>query len=704
MRRFFRRPPGRHANTDFQNNESRNQAQYCPHCRHFHSRPIQGQNMQGNNQNANQSTVNNQHVQETQNPSANQQYQGDQNENNQPATNKMINSFHSSGQNHQHAQGQQGGQNDHHHQCTCHQQIGQGQNQNENQNYNAGQNQQSDQNSSSQQSNQNTGGQNNQNSQYQMPLPIYKKVSHNFEFITRILGNPIDLVVRELEIDVSCGHMKERKVQLQLPKSQIELSIAQEKEHEPSSYEQVHQERAEDEVSVPCILFYLSGMANSDIINENILRMLQSKSIRTKENLIEQVHKEIISVTDTNKLATLEEAVNALLSGDAILMVDGEMTALEMATAGTEKRALDEPQSESMIRGPRISFIESLDINLTLIRGELRDPNLRFVVHEIGRRSKQKVVVCYVEGLTNPDIVNEVNRRLKTIDIDIAGDSGKIEQWIEDSFLSPFPQVVDTERPDRVIYNLMKGKIAILVDGCPFALMAPISVGDAFLAMEDHSQRWLIGSSIRMLRFVAMFIALFLPGLYVALTSYHPGMIPTQLTLSLAATREGEPFPAIIEVLLMAVTFEILLEAGIRLPKIIGQTIGIVGGIVIGDVAVSAGIVGPALVIVTSLTAMSSYTIPNYSFSLSLRILRFLFVIAASILGLYGIILVFIMICIHIVNLKSIGVPYSGAFAPNFLDHMKDLIIRAPVTALRKRPAYLEPLNQHKVNLGGRKQ
>lgn len=404
------------------------------------------------------------------------------------------------------------------------------------------------------------------------------------------------------------------------------------------------------------------------------------------------------------KIKTLEQVIHALLSGNSIMILEGKMTALEMGTAGAEKRALVEPQSETLIRGPRVAFIEDIETNITLIRGELKDSNLRFKIYEVGRRSKQKIAVCYVEGIINPEILNEVNRRLKTIDIDFASDSGVVEQWIEDSFLSPFPQVLDTERPDRVSYNLMQGKFAILVDGSPFALIAPVTIGDALLTIEDYSQRWIIGTSMRLLRYFSLFIALFLPALYVALTAYHPGMIPTHLTLSIAANRESGPFPAIIEVLLMAVTFEILQEAGIRLPKVIGQTIGIVGGIVIGDVAVSAGLVGPSLVIVTSLTAMSSYTIPNYSLSIGLRILRFLFVIAASIFGLYGIILVFIMLCIHIVNLKSMGIPYSAPFSPNFIENLKNLLIRAPIMTIKKRPPYLEPLDMQKVNSGGQQQ
>ncbi|KGR80293.1 spore gernimation protein GerLA [Ureibacillus manganicus DSM 26584] len=372
-----------------------------------------------------------------------------------------------------------------------------------------------------------------------------------------------------------------------------------------------------------------------------------------------------------------------------------------MDAAGSENRAIQEPQSESVIRGSRTGFVENINTNISLIRREVKDPNLRFDVHEIGRRSKQKLAVCYVAGIVNQDILDEVNRRLKTIDIDFAPDSGFVEQWIEDSFLSPFPQILDTERPDKLTYNVLQGRIGILVDGSPFALITPITFGDAILSIEDYNQRWIIGSVLRLLRFFAIFIAVFLPAIYVALISYHPGMIPTQLTFSIAATRANVPFPSIVEALLMAITFELLHEAGVRLPKAVGQTVGIVGGIVIGDVAVSAGIVGPATVIVTSLTGIAAFAIPNYSMAVGLRVIRFVLLLAASIFGLYGITLLLIMLLIHIVNLKSMGVPYSAPFAPYFLGDLKNIFIRAPITTLIKRPPYIKPEDIKKINDGG---
>ncbi|MFJ8236120.1 spore germination protein [Ureibacillus sp. NPDC094379] len=510
--------------------------------------------------------------------------------------------------------------------------------------------------------------QESQESEIEFNIPIGLSLKENIENIKKRLGDPSDLIIRNLTILT--------------------------KNHK-------------------CSILYISGLTDKKLVNDNILKMMQSPteqsdseasqsaSNQSGTDILETIYQQVIAITDTKKVQTLYEVINALLSGNAVFILEEVNTALVMETVGSEERSIEEPQSEAVVRGPRTGFIESIDTNITLIRRELKDPNLRFDVHEIGRRSKQKLIVCSVAGIVNPDILNEVNRRVKTIDIDFSPDSGYVEQWIEDSFLSPFPQIMDTERPDRVIYSVLQGKVAILVDGSPFALIAPVTFGDALQSIEDYSQRWMIGTLLRLLRYLAIFISLFLPAIYVALTSYHPGMLPTKLAFSIAATREGVPIPSIFEALLMAITFEILQEAGIRLPKAIGATIGIVGGIVIGDVAVSAGIVGPAMVIVTSLTAIASFTTPNYSFATGLRVLRFALIAAASVLGLYGIILVFIMMCIHLVNLKSIGVPYTGPFAPYFLGDLKNILIRSPIMTLKKRPPSLEPRDIKRQDDGG---
>ena len=329
----------------------------------------------------------------------------------------------------------------------------------------------------------------------------------------------------------------------------------------------------------------------------------------------------MVALTEIKKSKEINQVIKTILAGDSALILDGINEAILLGTSGMEFRALEEPQSESIIRGSRVGFIENFKINLSLIRQEIKDPNLRIDTMEVGSHSHQKIAICYVEGIVKEDILDEVVRRIKTIDIDFAPDSGFIEQWIEDSILSPFPQILDTERPDRVAYNILKGKIAIIVEGTPFALLMPITFGDSLKSIEDYNQRWLISSMLRLLRLVSFYMTIFLPATYVALVSYHPELIPTQLLFTITASREGLPFPSLIEALIISFFYEVLQEAGTRLPQKISQTIGIVGGIVIGQIAVMAGIVTPIMVIVISLTGISAFTLPNYSFAIGLRTL-----------------------------------------------------------------------------------
>lgn len=458
-----------------------------------------------------------------------------------------------------------------------------------------------------------------------------------------------------------------------------------------------------------CAIVYIDGLVNEDLIQNQMMKnvQLRAKSIKLpdeKTELFDVIYDEIVSATNTEKASTFDELSLALLDGDTVFYLDGVKEVLIADTKFWESRAIEEPVSETLIRGPRNGFVENIQTNMVQVRRQLRDPNLRFKKHEIGRRSKKLLVVTYVDGIINPEIVDEVNRRLKTIDLDEAPESGYIEQWIEDSFLSPFPQAMATERPDKVATALLDGKLAILLDGTPFVLVLPAVLGNTLQSPEDYYERWTIGTLLRGLRYMAAFIAIFLPALYVALVSYHPGMIPSKLAFSIAATREGVPFPPLLEALLMVITMELLREAGARLPTTIGETIGIVGGLVIGDAAVQAGIVSPIMVIVVALNAIASFAIPEYGIAIAFRMLLFVFLFAAASFGLFGIILVYIMLNIHIVNLYSVGVPYSTPFAPSFLKDWSDLVVRAPITSMTRRPTYMQTEDKKSGDVGGKEQ
>lgn len=469
--------------------------------------------------------------------------------------------------------------------------------------------------------------------------------------------------------------------------SQLDKNIEKIKKTLGSSADLIIRKSSIGRLDHPFALIYLKGLINEDLVNNNILRVLELNKKRIESsNLFDIVYDEMIAIAEINRSKEFNQVIKTILAGDTVLLLEGSDEAALVGTSGVEFRSIDEPESESVIRGSRVGFIENFKINVSLLRQEIKDPNLRIDLVEVGTHSNQKVAICYVEGIVREDILNEVVRRVNSIDIDFAPDSGFIEQWIEDSILSPFPQILDTERPDRVAYNILKGKVAIIVEGSPFALLMPITFGDSLKSIEDYNQRWLISSLLRLLRLVSFYITLFLPALYVALISYHPELIPSQLLFTITAAREGIPFPSLIEALIITFFYEVLQEAGTRLPNKISQTIGIVGGIVIGQIAVMAGIVTPIMVIVISLTGICAFTIPNYSFAIGLRTLRFAAIFAAAILGLYGMMLVFIMIYIHLANLKSIGIPYTQSFASNNLWDLKSGLIRAPITMLAKHP------------------
>jgi spore germination protein len=444
-------------------------------------------------------------------------------------------------------------------------------------------------------------------------------------------------------------------------------------------------------------LIYFDGLIDKVTVNEYIIKNIQSEITNLKDqplapsnHFLDFLKNEVFSISELKKESTMDKLLLGVLSGDTAVLVDGLDQGLVIGTKGWEGRSVEEPITEALVRGPRDGFTENIRTNMVHIRRRIRDPNLRFESFKVGRRSKKDLSISYIAGIAHPQIVEEVIRRVKSIDMDDVPETGYVEQWIEDNFLSPFPQVLNTERPDKVSAGLTQGKVAIFLDGTPFVLIVPLIFGETLQSPEDYYERWHIGSLIRSLRYFCAFVALFLPSLYVALVSFHPGMIPSKLAFSIISTREGVPFPSLFEALFMELTMEILREAGVRLPKPIGQTVGIVGGLVIGEAAVSAGIVSPIMVIIVAVTAISTFVIPTYSFAISIRMLRFAFLLVAGVFGFYGIILMYIMINIHLSNLKSFGVPYTVPFAPSFYKDWKDLVLRAPITFFNKRPKFMQ--------------
>jgi spore germination protein len=404
---------------------------------------------------------------------------------------------------------------------------------------------------------------------------------------------------------------------------------------------------------------------------------------------------------DNSDLVESSEAVESILSGNIIVFI-GE-TAFKMSGGGYEIRSINEPLNEAVVRGPRDGFVESLTTNISLLRRRYLSTDLKIEISTKGERTKTKLAIAYIDGIVDKKVLERVQKRIESIKIDGVLDSGIVEQWIEDSWYTPFPQVQYTERPDKVVASLLEGRIAILVNGTPIVLLVPVVLSMLFQSPGDYYERWIVGSSIRFVRYSAALIALILPSLYIALISFHPGLIPTKFAISIAGTRATVPFPSLLEALMMEFTLEMLREAGLQLPKVIGQTVGIVGGLVIGEAAVQAGIVSPMMVIVVALTAVSSFLIPHYNVAISFRLLRFPLMLLAGTIGLLGVILGLMAILAHLLSIKSFGINYFSPIAPYRIKDWMDFVIRGPLPLLQNRPEVLHVYDKKRMDLKQRK-
>ncbi|MFC4807692.1 spore germination protein [Paenibacillus sp. GCM10023250] len=440
------------------------------------------------------------------------------------------------------------------------------------------------------------------------------------------------------------------------------------------------------------LVIYMSSIADERVIDEQLLKPINAiGEARTAGRPLsaQALDERIVTAGETKRSSDAAEVVRCVLDGFAALLADGDDSALLVMATNPKQRGLEEPSSEQVIRGPRDGFIENLGVNIGLLRIRLKTARLKTEPVTLGELTQTKVVLAYIAGIADDSLVAEVRTRVERIKIDGILDSGYIEEFIEDLPYSPFPQVHSTERPDVVAAELLEGKTALLVDNTPFVLIMPMTFWSGLQASEDYYTRWPVATFVRWIRFLFIFIAIFAPSLYVAVTTFHQEMIPTNLVISIASSREAVPFPAFIEAILMEITFEALREAGIRLPKQIGQAISIVGALVIGQAAVQAGIISAPVVIIVSITGIATFTIPRYSFASGVRLLRFPMLFLAGTLGLYGIVLGFLGILLHVASLRSFGVPYFAPAAPTIPTDWKDILIRAPIWAKTRRPKLL---------------
>ncbi|MFB5192586.1 spore germination protein [Alicyclobacillus fastidiosus] len=440
---------------------------------------------------------------------------------------------------------------------------------------------------------------------------------------------------------------------------------------------------------VKFMLVFVDGMVDTKTLDESLLKPLIYYDLPHRldgiRSLKDVVQGELLPVAQAKTVSTMNDAIKELLKAGVVVFLDGERTALAINMQGGQERAIEESTSEGNIRGPKDSFTEILRTNTTLLRRRIRNPALKVESKTVGEMTNTDIAIVYVAGVVDESVLEQVRQRIDRINIDGILEAGYIEEFIEDSSFSPFPQVLNTERPDVAASSLLEGKVAIVIDGTPFVLIVPMTFWAAMQAPDDHSERFLYATAIRWIRFILVFLSLTFPSFYVAASTFHPEMIPYRLMLSIANAREVIPFPAVIEAFVMEFMFECLREAGVRLPKSVGSAVTCVGSIVIGQAAVDAGIVSAPMVIVVSVTGIASFTVPRYSFGTSMRLLRFGVLFMAGWLGFFGIAVCLIFILCHLVTLESFGIPYMLPVAPAHASMFKDVFIRVPRWKMNSR-------------------
>ena len=449
-------------------------------------------------------------------------------------------------------------------------------------------------------------------------------------------------------------------------------------------------------------LVYVDGLADGKILSRDIVEPLmygfggEISEINYRKVDPQMLKSKMLAVGDVRYAKDFEDGIFACLMGDCIMFLDGFCGCFIIGARGYDKRALKPSDTEMSVRGPKESFIENLRTNTALVRRRIKNTDLCFDNMVVGRQTRTPISVVYMHNVADEKLVNEVKRRIRSIDVDSVVSSGYIEQYIEDEPTSMFSTVGYTERPDVLCAKLLEGRVGIIIDGTPYVLTAPQFFSENFQTAEDYSSNFISVTILRLLRYGAFFVSVFAPAIYVALTTFHQEMIPTSLLLTMSAAREGIPFSAFFEALFMVIVFEILKEAGVRLPQPIGQTISIVGALVMGEAAVSAGFVSAPLVIVIAFTAVSGFVVS--AFSAPVLILRFIFLFLGGFMGGYGIAVGALILFVRLADLESFGHRYMTPIVPFNLSDQKDTVIRAPLWLMRTRPHSLAKKNRVREN------
>ena len=448
--------------------------------------------------------------------------------------------------------------------------------------------------------------------------------------------------------------------------------------------------RLGDKHKVDCLMVYIEVAVSNMMLDDSALgKMINHFWEISPEDIQEFVRHNSLGIADVKKLENLDESIDAMLAGNAVFFIDGYDKAMKISSKGYPSTGVMEAESEKVLRGSREGFSDSVKSNSALVRKRLRDTRLKVEEYKIGVRSHTLTQVLYMDDLVHEGLLEEVKERLEEFQIDGILDSGMLEQLTEDVWYSPFPQYQTTERPDRAVQEILKGKVVILCDNSPEALILPGNFSSFMESSEDWYHRFEMASFLRILRYLAVIMATVLPGLYLAVIRFHTQILPSALILSFAEAREGVPFSSVVELIFLELAFELIREAGVRVPGSLGNAIGIVGGLVIGQAAVEANLVSPIVVMIVALTALGSMTVPNEEFAAAFRLVKYGFLILGGYLGIYGIVLGVYLVIGHLAGLISFGIPYLVPFIKKEQKGSRgEGVLRVPLRKRVLRPLY----------------
>ena len=432
---------------------------------------------------------------------------------------------------------------------------------------------------------------------------------------------------------------------------------------------------------------YLEGVVRNERVSDYILRPIaQNETLTrvTEEELFCLMRDGALYNLTAAERTTTDQAAADLVAGFALIFFPGRKTVLSYFTGTEEKRSVGQPENEPSVKGARDSFVETVRTNTAMVRRRLRAPEMRICEYVVGRQTLTQVDVLWLDGVADPAVVERVRRRVADMDVDGIRTAGDVEEYLTDRLDTPFPLLASTQRPDWFCGGLMAGRVGVLCEGQSVGWLAPGTLGLFFQTEQDRTSNWMLATMLRLLRYFCMFVTLLLPALYVAVVTFHPETLPVKLAESIAAAKQEVPFSAVFEVLIMLVAFEVLQEAGLRLPGPIGQTVSILGGLVVGSAAVEARIVSPAVLVAVALAGIAGYTAPSQDFAGALRLWRFGLTLLASVAGLLGVVLGCGGLVYHLAGLESFGVPYLTAAA----------VVRAPIPFEKLRPTFLKTPNR----------